>query len=184
MRSPGRTRSAMLALPLLLAARAAVGADTAAPAADGAAAAAPFIARNCRGVPQRGAQERGPGLRRPPPPRVAGHLARGLGEGGREAADPADAAASAAQAGSRRRRSRSCAGSRRSWRRSEAARPPNPGRVTARRLNRTEYDNTVRDLLGVEPAAGRRLPAGRRRLRLRQHRRRALASRPCSWRST
>jgi hypothetical protein len=26
---------------------------------------------------------------------------------------------------------------------------PNPGRVTARRLNRTEYDNTVRDLLGV-----------------------------------
>ena len=32
---------------------------------------------------------------------------------------------------------------------------PNPGRVTARRLNRTEYDNTVRDLLGVSlrPAA-------------------------------
>ncbi len=32
---------------------------------------------------------------------------------------------------------------------------PNPGRVTARRLNRTEYDNTVRDLLGVtlQPAA-------------------------------
>jgi mono/diheme cytochrome c family protein len=27
--------------------------------------------------------------------------------------------------------------------------PPNPGRVTARRLNRTEYNNTVRDLLGV-----------------------------------
>jgi hypothetical protein len=27
--------------------------------------------------------------------------------------------------------------------------PPDPGRVTARRLNRTEYDNTVRDLLGV-----------------------------------
>ena len=31
---------------------------------------------------------------------------------------------------------------------------PDPGRVTARRLNRTEYNNTVRDLLGVdiEPA--------------------------------
>lgn len=31
---------------------------------------------------------------------------------------------------------------------------PNPGRVTARRLNRAEYNNTVRDLLGVdtEPA--------------------------------
>ena len=26
---------------------------------------------------------------------------------------------------------------------------PNPGRVTARRLNRTEYNNTVRDLLGI-----------------------------------
>ena len=29
----------------------------------------------------------------------------------------------------------------------------NPGRVTARRLNRSEYKNTVRDLLGVVPAA-------------------------------
>ena len=28
--------------------------------------------------------------------------------------------------------------------------PPDPGRVTARRLNRTEYNNTIRDLLGVE----------------------------------
>jgi hypothetical protein len=28
-------------------------------------------------------------------------------------------------------------------------RPPDPGRVTVRRLNRTEYNNTVRDLLGV-----------------------------------
>jgi mono/diheme cytochrome c family protein len=28
--------------------------------------------------------------------------------------------------------------------------PPNPGRVTARRLNRTEYNNTIRDLLGVD----------------------------------
>jgi hypothetical protein len=39
--------------------------------------------------------------------------------------------------------------------RAEAEAPPNPGRVTARRLNRTEYDNTVRDLLGVDlrPAA-------------------------------
>ena len=33
--------------------------------------------------------------------------------------------------------------------RAEQAAPPNPGRVTARRLNRTEYNNTVRDLLGV-----------------------------------
>ena len=28
--------------------------------------------------------------------------------------------------------------------------PPNPGRVTARRLNRTEYNNTIRDLLGID----------------------------------
>jgi cytochrome c553 len=34
--------------------------------------------------------------------------------------------------------------------RAEAQAPPDPGRVTARRLNRTEYDNSVRDLLGVE----------------------------------
>ena len=33
--------------------------------------------------------------------------------------------------------------------------PPDPGRVTARRLNRVEYNNTVRDLVGVDfkPAA-------------------------------
>src|SRR5436190_16964327 len=28
--------------------------------------------------------------------------------------------------------------------------PPDPGRVTARRLNRTEYNNTIKDLLGVD----------------------------------
>ncbi|MGE3308880.1 MAG: DUF1592 domain-containing protein [Limisphaerales bacterium] len=32
----------------------------------------------------------------------------------------------------------------------DAATPPNPGRVTARRLNRNEYRNTIRDLLGVD----------------------------------
>ena len=34
--------------------------------------------------------------------------------------------------------------------RQDAAAPPDPGRVTARRLNRVEYDNSVRDLLGVD----------------------------------
>lgn len=33
--------------------------------------------------------------------------------------------------------------------RAERRKPHDPGRVTARRLNRTEYNNTVRDLLGV-----------------------------------
>src|SRR5437588_1007016 len=32
---------------------------------------------------------------------------------------------------------------------SAANREPDPGRITARRLNRVEYDNTVRDLLGI-----------------------------------
>jgi len=32
----------------------------------------------------------------------------------------------------------------------DAAQKPNPGRVTARRLNRAEYNNTIRDLLGVD----------------------------------
>jgi cytochrome c553 len=34
--------------------------------------------------------------------------------------------------------------------RADAAIKPNPGRVTARRLNRAEYNNTVRDLLAVD----------------------------------
>ena len=39
-----------------------------------------------------------------------------------------------------------------------AALPPHPGRVTARRLNRVEYENTVRDLLGVDFAASDEFP--------------------------
>jgi mono/diheme cytochrome c family protein len=35
---------------------------------------------------------------------------------------------------------------------------PDPGRVTARRLNRSEYANTVRDLLGVEFRADKEFP--------------------------
>jgi hypothetical protein len=41
----------------------------------------------------------------------------------------------------------------------EAKRPPDPGRVTARRLNRTEYDNTVRDLVGADFSASENFPA-------------------------
>jgi mono/diheme cytochrome c family protein len=37
--------------------------------------------------------------------------------------------------------------------------PPDPGRVTARRLNRAEYDNTVRDLLGVDLKPATDFPA-------------------------
>jgi hypothetical protein len=35
---------------------------------------------------------------------------------------------------------------------------PDPGRVTARRLNRTEYSNTIRDLLGVDFRANQDFP--------------------------
>ena len=36
--------------------------------------------------------------------------------------------------------------------------PPDPGRVTARRLNGTEYDNTIRDLLGLDLAPSAAFP--------------------------
>ena len=36
---------------------------------------------------------------------------------------------------------------------------PDPGRVTLRRLNRAEYQNTIRDLLGVEFEAAKEFPA-------------------------
>jgi uncharacterized protein DUF1587/cytochrome c len=54
-------------------------------------------------------------------------------------------------------------------------RTPDPGRVTARRLNRFEYNNTIHDLLDLDFRAADDFPARRLRLRLRQHRRRALA---------
>ena len=42
----------------------------------------------------------------------------------------------------------------------QAKAPVDPGRVTARRLNRTEYDNTVRDLLSTDFSASENFPAG------------------------
>ena len=55
----------------------------------------------------------------------------------------------------------------------DCGRTVDPGRVTIRRLNRVEYNNTIRDLVGRRLPARRRLPLRRRRLRVRQHRRRA-----------
>jgi hypothetical protein len=43
--------------------------------------------------------------------------------------------------------------------RQDAAVKPEPGRVSARRLNRAEYDNTIRDLLGVEIHSADNFPA-------------------------
>ena len=40
----------------------------------------------------------------------------------------------------------------------DRSRPPDPGRVTARRLNRSEYTNTIRDLFGVAFRADRNFP--------------------------
>jgi mono/diheme cytochrome c family protein len=42
--------------------------------------------------------------------------------------------------------------------RADAAMRPDPGRVTARRLNRAEYTNTIRDLLAIEFRADRNFP--------------------------
>ena len=44
------------------------------------------------------------------------------------------------------------------FRRADLAMPPDPGRITARRLNRSEYTNTIRDLLGVDFQADRNFP--------------------------
>jgi hypothetical protein len=43
--------------------------------------------------------------------------------------------------------------------RADRALKPDPGRVTARRLNRAEYANTIRDLLGVEFQADKDFPS-------------------------
>jgi hypothetical protein len=45
------------------------------------------------------------------------------------------------------------------WARIDARTPPDPGRVTARRLNRTEYNHTVRDLLAVDVRPADDFPA-------------------------
>jgi len=42
--------------------------------------------------------------------------------------------------------------------RADASMRPDPGRVTARRLNRAEYTNTIRDLLAIEFRADRNFP--------------------------
>jgi mono/diheme cytochrome c family protein len=42
--------------------------------------------------------------------------------------------------------------------RADATTRPDPGRVTARRLNRAEYTNTIRDLLAIEFRADRNFP--------------------------
>jgi hypothetical protein len=45
------------------------------------------------------------------------------------------------------------------WAREDRRRPLEPGRVTVRRLNRHEYNNTVRDLLGVDVKPADEFPA-------------------------
>jgi hypothetical protein len=44
------------------------------------------------------------------------------------------------------------------FKKADAKIAPDPGRVTARRLNRTEYTNTIRDLLGVDFRADQTFP--------------------------
>jgi len=47
----------------------------------------------------------------------------------------------------------------RAFERADASSKPDPGRVTAHRLNRNEFTNTIRDLLGVRFRAERYFPA-------------------------
>ena len=47
----------------------------------------------------------------------------------------------------------------RAFERADASTPPDPGRMTAHRLNRNEYANTIRDLLGVTFRADTHFPA-------------------------
>ena len=47
----------------------------------------------------------------------------------------------------------------RAFERADASTKPDPGRMTAHRLNRSEYTNTIRDLLGVRFRADRDFPA-------------------------
>ena len=42
--------------------------------------------------------------------------------------------------------------------RADASMKPDPGRVTARRLNRAEYTNTIRDLLAIDFRADKNFP--------------------------
>ena len=100
---------------------------------------------------------------------------RGVGEGGRQAARRPDAAVrhAAAGAGGDRRLRRH-----RSRRRSIAPRRPipNPGRTEPfHRLNRAEYQNAIRDLLGARDRRDDVAADRRDQLRLRQHRRRPEA---------
>ena len=85
--------------------------------------------------------------------------ARGdIGKGRAEAAWPHDAPCRAPAARRRRPTTPSC----RSWRRRSTGRPramPNPGRTdTFRRLNRTEYQNAIRDLLALDVDVSALLP--------------------------
>ena len=122
------------------------------------------------------AAERGPAADR----RARSRAREGVPEapGGRDAtgrpprAPTADTIAGPEQRGSRPR---------------STARPPptpNPGAPAIHRLNRAEYRNAVRDLLGLDLDHAPRPARGRFRLRVRQHRRRAGPSRRCTSSST
>ena len=92
---------------------------------------------------------------RPGPRQVPGRAGgpegpQGLGERPGDGPDRRDAAQGAAAAGRRRRPRRRCGPSTRCSPSSTAPGRANAGRVTLRRLNRAEYNNTIRDLVGVD----------------------------------
>ena len=66
----------------------------------------------------------------------------------------------------------------------EAAIQSTGGQVVMRRLNRAEYNNTIRDLIGIDFRPADDFPADPACIRLRQHRRGAKCFSLCRWRST
>ena len=130
--------------------------------------------RYCVSLPQRATEDRGPRRSTRRTPTQVANSAGDLGKGRREAAKPRDAAARAAAGPTTPPTTRWPA-----WLETEldraAAAHPNPGRpADLHRLNRTEYANAVRDLLGVEIDADGDAAARRAGVRVRHQRRRAL----------
>ena len=80
--------------------------------------------------------------------------------------------------------SRSSPGSTRSPRKVDCGLASDPGRAPSAGSTGAEYNNTIRDLIGVDFKPADDFPVRRRRLRVRQHRRRADACRRCCSRST
>ena len=120
-----------------------------------------FRRRQLRDVSQRHQEEGRSQPRKLRDARVDAARPRPLGRSGPQAARRRDAARRRAAARPRATSRRSRRWVEREIETAELDAARDPGRVTMRRLNRTEYNNTVRDLLGVDIRPADEFPAGR-----------------------